>query len=206
MASSFHDVRFPDDIAIGASGGPGFKTDVIEFASGKEQRNIKWSQSRMAWDVSHGVRTQDEMNNLIAFFRNRKGRAYGFRFKDWTDYSVEDSRIATGDGTTRVFQLQKWYNESDTYNGAGTFEKRDITRPVEGTLTIEVNNVPTLAWTCDYSTGLVTFVSAPADGANIQASFEFDVPVRFDTDQMKYNHEAYEIYSWGQIMVIELKE
>ena len=206
MADGFHNVRFPDDISNGATGGPGFKTDIVEFASGKEQRNVKWSQSRMAWDVAHSIRTGEEMDRLVAFFRNRKGRAYGFRFKDWTDYECEMATFATGDGTTRVFQLQKWYNEEDTHEGGTTFEKRNITRPVQGTLTCRVGGIATVAFTCDFDTGLITFTDPPANGAAIQAAFEFDVPCRFDTDQMKYTREAYDIYTWGQILVVEIKE
>lgn len=206
MADAFHNVRFPDDISNGATGGPGFKTDIVEFASGKEQRNVKWSQSRMAWDVAHSIRTGEEMDRLVAFFRNRKGRAYGFRFKDWTDYECEQSRFATGDGETNKFQLSKWYNLDETYEGSATFEKRKITRPVEGTLKLWVNGIATVAFTCDYDTGIVTFADIPPDNAILQAEFEFDVPCRFDTDQMKYTREAYDIYTWGQILVVEIKE
>lgn len=204
MANGFHNVRFPEDISNGATGGPGFKTDIVEFSSGKEQRNVKWSQSRMAWDVAHSIRTGDEMNRLVSFFRNRKGRAYGFRFKDWTDYQCEMRQFATGDGETYIFQLEKWYNDEGTFDG--TFERRKITRPVEGSLSIRINGIATVAFTCDYNTGLVTFADPPDDGAVIAAEFEFDVPCRFDTDQMKYTYEAYDIYTWGQILVVEIKE
>lgn len=207
--AAFHDVRFPDDIAMGAVGGPGFRTDIVEFQSGREQRNIRWSQSRMAWDVAQAIKTQDEMDRLIAFFRNRKGRAYGFRFKDWTDYKCSRRWLATGDGVTKEYQLAKHYalpGTVDHTNTADQYEKRIITRPVPNTLKIWINGVASVAWTCNWNTGRVMFTDAPANGAVIEAEFEFDVPCRFDIDQMKYSMDDYNIYSWGNIIIVELKE
>ena len=103
MATGFHEVRFPDDIAYGASGGPAYATDVVVTGSGFEQRNVRWAQARGKWDVGSGVRNRAHMEALVAFFRARKGRAYGFRYKDWTDFRAMDQIIGTGDGTTSLF-------------------------------------------------------------------------------------------------------
>lgn len=73
---TFHEVRFPDDIAYGATGGPEFATSVVATASGYEQRNINWSSARGRWDVTSGLKKQTQLDTLIAFFRARKGRAY----------------------------------------------------------------------------------------------------------------------------------
>ncbi len=72
----FHDVRFPDAIARGATGGPEYSTDIISVASGFEQRNINWQASRARYDIGTGIRTREQMAEVIAFFRARKGRAY----------------------------------------------------------------------------------------------------------------------------------
>jgi uncharacterized protein DUF2460 len=82
--SGFHEVRFPDNIAYGATGGPEFATTVVVTGAGHEQRNIDWAEARGRWDVASGLKTQAQLDELIAFFRARKGKAYGFRFKDWT--------------------------------------------------------------------------------------------------------------------------
>ena len=37
------------------------------------------------------------------------------------------------------------------------------------------------------------------------ADFEFDVPVRFDSDQMDLTIETYQLGSWGQIQVLEIR-
>jgi hypothetical protein len=97
---AFHEIQFPNDIAYGATGGPEFATSVVATASGYEQRNINWSAARGRWDVASGLKKQTQLDTLIAFFRARKGRAHGFRFKDWTDYKATGQALGTGNGTT----------------------------------------------------------------------------------------------------------
>ncbi len=112
---AFHEIRFPSDIAFGSTGGPEFSTDIIITHSGYEQRNSNWASARARYNVAHGVKTQAQLDTLIAFFRARKGRAHGFRFKDWTDFVANSQTLGTGDGTTTGFQSRKIYQSgSDT--------------------------------------------------------------------------------------------
>ena len=80
---AFHEVQFPDNISRGARGGPQRRTQIVELASGREERNASWSASRRRYDVSYGVRRADDLHAVVAFFEARLGRLYGFRFKDW---------------------------------------------------------------------------------------------------------------------------
>jgi len=121
---SFHEIQFPNDIAYGATGGPEYLTSVVSMASGHEQRNANWSAARGRWDVASGLKHQAQLDMLIAFFRARKGRAYGFRFKDWTDYKAAGQSLGVGDGENKSFQLIKTYS-----SGAGS-EARIITKSV----------------------------------------------------------------------------
>ena len=197
---AFVEVQFPTDISYGSSGGPQYATDIVISQSGYEQRNIGWSQARARYNVAQGVKTQDQLNTLIAFFRARKGRAYGFRFKDWTDYSAAGEAIGTGDGSATMFQLQR------TYSSGMVDEVRSVTKPVSGTVQVYVNGVVQSAGiTVDTTTGNVTFAAAPASGAAITADFEFDVPVRFDTDRMSASLDAYGINSWMDIPLVEVR-
>ncbi len=197
---AFHSVRFPDDISYGSRGGPAYSTDVVMAISGHEQRNSNWAQARARYNVAHGVKNQEQLDALIAFFRARKGRAHGFRFKDWTDYSMTAEVIGTGDGATTEFQLTK------SYESGGEYDVRDITKPVSGTVNIYVNGIEQLSgWTMDYTTGIVTFSSAPAAELIIAADAEFDVPVRFDTDQLSASLDAYGLRSWSDITLIEIR-
>jgi len=197
---AFHDVRFPVDIAYGSTGGPEYSTEIVVTHSGYEQRNINWSSARAKYNVAHGVKTQPQLDNLIAFFRARKGRAHGFRFKDWTDYQATNQLIGTGNGVQTAFQLSK------TYSSGNITELRSITKPVSVSEKIYLNSVLQLAgYTVDYSTGVVTFTSAPANTVLVQSDFEFDVPVRFDTDKLSAALDTYGAHSWNDIPIIETR-
>jgi uncharacterized protein (TIGR02217 family) len=199
--SGFHDVQFPTDISYGASGGPGFSTSVIASVSGFERRNVNWSKARGRWNVAHGLKRREQIAALIAFFRARYGRAYGFRFKDWSDFQATSSFIGTGDSTTKTFNLQKIYS-----SGAESFTRK-ITRPVQDTLKIYRDGVEaSTGWSVDDATGLVTFTSAPAVDVAVTADFEFDVPARFDTDQMDISIETYDLARWSEIPIVEIRE
>jgi len=283
--------RFPENISRGASGGPGYQTDVVVVASGHEKRNITWPLGRARYDVAHGVRTQVQMDALVAFFRAMKGRAHGFRFKDWADFQCTSAQgvLGTGNGTgSPTYQLGKVY-------AAGALnEIRSIQKPVAGQVAIQRNGSPVTFGTgagqvaVDTTTGIVTFVadaqasassitvgatttvvlatnpgplvagqrlwlsgftgagaalvnnlahtinsitgSGPFTfvlatntagatitlGAGIGRDFpqvadaltwsgQFDVPVRFDIDQMAVSIESFQLYSWGQIPLVEIR-
>ncbi len=198
---SFSDIRFPESIAYGSSGGPLFSTDIVTTESGHERRNSNWSVARARYNVAHGVKTKQQMDALIAFFRARKGRALGFRFKDWSDYQCMNEQLAIGDGSTTQFQMVKHYASGDD------IQIRKITRPTIDNFTIYINQ-QTLSsgYILDNSTGIITFDTAPATASVITADFEFDVPVRFDSDAMETSLDAYGIHSWANISLIEIRE
>jgi uncharacterized protein (TIGR02217 family) len=198
--TGFHDVRFPPDISYGASGGPGYSTSVITVSSGHERRNSNWQAARGKWNVAHGLKKREQVAALIAFFRARRGRAYGFRFKDWTDFQGLAQVIGTGNGSLKTFQLVK------NYASGGIIESRIITKPVSGSVKVYRNGaLATSGVSVDAATGVVTFTTAPANGVIVTADYEFDVPARFDTDQMDITIETYALGSWGQIPVIEIR-
>jgi len=168
---------------------------------GYEQRKVNWSQARAVYNVAHGVKTQTQLDTLIAFFRARKGRGDGFRFKDWADYQVTGQSIGTGNGTNRVFQLVK------SYSSGSTSETRTISKPVAGTVNMYLNGTlqSGSAYTLDTTTGLVTFTTAPGSGVAVSADFQFDVPVRFDTDRLAATLDAYGSNSWHDIPLVEIR-
>lgn len=197
---AFVEVQFPADIAYGSSGGPEYATDIVASQSGYEQRNVNWEQARARYNVAHGVKTKAQLDALIAFFRARKGRAHGFRFKDWTDYQATTEALGTGDGVTTQFQLVKRY-----VSGAVT-ELRTITKPVSGTVQIYKNAVlQSSGVSVNTTTGIVTFTVAPTIGQAITATYQFDVPVRFDTDKLSASLDAYGIHSWLDIPLVEVR-
>ena len=201
---TIEEVQFPTDISYGATGGPEYSTDIVETFGGHEQRNVNWSAARASYDVSHGVKTKTQLDALIAFFRARRGRAVGFRFKDWSDYSVSAQNIGTGDGAETDFQLVK------TYTSGSVTVSRTITKPVNGTVNIYLDAVlQGGGYTLDTTTGIVSFTVAPGVDVVVTSDFEFDVPVRFDTDSLDISLDAINsgelIGSWNNIPVIEVR-
>lgn len=197
---SFVEVRFPEAISYGSSGGPEYSTEVVATAGGHEQRNVNWQSARARYNVAHGVKTQSQLDSLIAFFRARKGRAHGFRFKDWSDYRASAQALGTGNGATPTFQLVKKYT-----NGNVT-ETRTVTKPVTGTVSVYLNAVlQASGWSVNTATGVVTFSSAPGSGVAVTADFEFDVPARFDTDRLSTVLDAYGVYSVLDVPIVEIR-
>jgi uncharacterized protein (TIGR02217 family) len=199
---AFHDVRFPPTIAYGATGGPGFSTDVVTLRSGREKRNGNWSLPRRQWDVAHGLKNQGDLDILLAFFLARHGRLHSFRFKDWSDFRMPRQAIGVGDGATLEFALVKAYADPGGYT---TF--RAITKPVDGSVQVWLDGAPQAeGWACDHASGLVTFSVAPGAEVIVEAACEFDVHARFDTDDMRTRIDTYALYSWGQIPIVEIRE
>jgi uncharacterized protein (TIGR02217 family) len=208
MSGSFHEVLFPTDISYGSKGGPKFKTDIFTADSGFEKRNIDWSQIRAEYEVEHGIKSQAQMDRLTAFFYARRGRAYAFRFKDWNDFRLSAQTIGFGDGSTTEFQIVKSYTSAQLQSNQAWGYTRKITKPVWGTIAgVTVGGVVKTSpadYTVDYTTGKITFVAAPAAGAEIIiGAGEFHIPVRFDTDHLDTTHEFWMTQSWPNIGLIE---
>ncbi|MDD5585631.1 MAG: DUF2460 domain-containing protein [Alphaproteobacteria bacterium] len=191
---AFDEVQFPLKAGFGANGGPQFSTEVITIDGGFERRNQNWSQARRRFDARTGVRSAIDAALLSAFFHARAGRARGFRLKDWSDFSSaadgaanpnwDDQIIGTGDGETIAFQLVK------NYGSGSVVHRRAIRKPGEGSVVIGVDGEQVeTGWTVNTATGLVTFAAPPAFGQTVTAGFQFDVPVRFDTDQLRVTAE-----------------
>jgi uncharacterized protein (TIGR02217 family) len=210
MATGFHEVRFPLRLALGTSGGPVRRTDIVNLSNGRENRNNRWRDARRHYDAGSGLRSIDDLYAVLSFFEARSGQLYGFRFRDPVDFrsgppgraiTASDQPIGTGDGTTATFQLIK------TYGDAGGASVREITKPVAGTLLVSVNGaaVPSAHVALETSSGRVTFLPGrvPAAGAIIRAGFEFDVPVRFDTDRIDIDLAQFQA---GRIPTIPLVE
>jgi len=205
---TFHEIRFPTAIAFHSSGGPQRKTEIVTLGSGFEERNAVWANSRRSYDAGYGVKTLDGIHAVIAFFEARMGRLYGFRFKDFSDFkscspgaavTPADQAIGTGNGTTTTFQLAKTYT-----SGAASWQ-RTIKKPVSATVRVAKAGAEQMSgWSVDTTTGIVTFAAAPAGGAAITAGFEFDTPVRFDTDSLAINLANFAAGEIPSIPIVEI--
>jgi uncharacterized protein (TIGR02217 family) len=207
---NFHEVRFPAALSAGSSGGPERRTDIVELSSGFEERNSPWAHSRRRYDAGLSIRSLDDLAEVIAFFEARHGRLYGFRWKDWADHrscrpsaqpAASDQLLGTGDGQGRVFRLRKAYR-----SGSQQYI-RPVTKPVAGTVRIAIAGValPAAAFTMDAANGTVTLAAAPLTGADVTAGFEFDVPVRFDTDLISASLASLTAGEIPSIPVVEVR-
>lgn len=198
---SFHEVSFPEDLSEGSIGGPEFKTEVVVLASGHEKRNQNWTYERERWQVAYGVKTVADLQALLTFFKARRGRLHGFRFKNPDDFTATLETLGTGDGSTTEFQLVK------TYSSGGETHTREITKPVSGTVDVFLDSVQQSESevSVDTTTGIVTFSAAPSSGEVVTATFEFDVPVRFDTDHLPINLTTYLARS-ADVPLIEIRQ
>jgi uncharacterized protein (TIGR02217 family) len=206
----FHEVRFPLRLALGASGGPVRRTDIVNLSNGREQRNQRWRDSRRRFDGGSGVKSLADLYAVMEFFEARGGQLYGFRFRDPLDWkscapdrspSPSDQLIGSGDGVTSSFDLVKTYGDS-----GGRWVRR-IVKPVEGTVAVSLDGtvLPASTYGVDAATGTVAFAAdrIPAAGSTIRAGFEFDVPVRFETDRIEINLAH---FNAGRIPAIPLTE
>lgn len=208
---SFHEIRFPANLSFGSVGGPERRTEVVTLANGFEERNTPWEHSRRRYDAGIGMRSLDDVELLIAFFEARRGQLHAFRWKDWSDYksglpsadpAFTDQIIGWGDGVTTAFQLIKTYR-----SGLDTYE-RPIQKPVDGTVKLGLQGDPQIEGTqysVDLTTGVVTFVTAPEDGAEVTAGYEFDVPVRFDTDRVHTSVASFQAGEAPNVPVVEVR-
>lgn len=192
--TDFVEVQFPTDISYGATGGPMFMTDVVSTLSGHEQRNSKWVQARAKYNVASGIKTEMQWLALIAFFRARLGKAVGFRFKDWSDYKGENQPLNSLGGND--YQMVKQY-----ISGAVVHE-REITKPVAGTVKLYKDSIlQASGWSVDTSTGIIT----TALTGTLTVDYEFDIPVRFDTDELALSIDSFDAGSWSSIPLIEVR-
>lgn len=206
---AFHEVRFPANLSFGSVGGPERRTEIVTLANGYEERNSPWAHSRRRYDAGLGLRSLDDVAALVAFFEARGGQLHAFRWKDWADFKScapkaepghLDQTLGMGDGARQVFALRK------AYQSGGQTYWRPIAKPVAGSVRVSIDRrqmVELEAWAVDVATGLVTFADPVPDGAEVRAGFEFDVPVRFDTDRIAVSVASFQA---GDVPVVPVAE
>lgn len=201
---AFADVSFPLSIGREASVETVTSTAIASGAGGWEQRNSEWAEARLTFDAGPGLRSDQDLAQLIAFFRARRGPAQGFRFRDPMDdssaatsehISPHDQTLGVGDTTGTSFPLLKHY---------GGVSRR-ITRPVSGTVRVAIDGIETSAWSLG-PLGLVEMDDPPAAGSVVTAGFQFDVPVRFAEDRLTISRATFQAGEAVSVPLIEVRE
>jgi uncharacterized protein (TIGR02217 family) len=205
IVEAFADVRFPIALGREAMVAPEFSTAIVTTANGVEQRNADWADARLRFDAGPGVRSEAELQELIVFFRARRGAAVAFRLEDPLDHSSSgmtgtpeptDQLIGEGNGARTDFALVK------DYGG----QVRRITRPVSGSVRVAVGGEEqTSGWLLG-AKGIVSFVEPPAEAAPVTAGFRFDVPVRFAEDRLEVSSATFLAGEAPSVPLIEVRE
>jgi uncharacterized protein (TIGR02217 family) len=205
--NDFDDIQFPIAIGQGATASANFSTSVVTTVSGFEKRNSDWSNAQMEYDAGPGIRSEDELQSLIRFFRARRGAAKAFRFRDPFDHSSNgmidpptslDQQIGIGNNQSVQFQLTKKYGDDD-------FQERPITQPVVSSLTVAVDGQVATNWSLE-PLGQILFDEPPASEAIITAGFLFDVPVRFSSDQLEVSRATFQAGDIPEVRLLEVRE
>lgn len=210
--STFHDVVFPIAVSFGATGGPERRNEIVELMSGRETRNARFVHARRRYDAGTGLRSADDLYDVLAFFEARRGSLHAFRFRDPFDMKSGrpeaeptplDQPIGTGDGVAAEFQLAKTYGEGDDAY------VRPVTKPVAGSVKVAVDGdegEEGAAFAVDAATGIVTFLPGhvPGEGAVVTAGFAFHVPVRFDTDRIEASLASFRAGTVPTIPLVEV--
>jgi uncharacterized protein (TIGR02217 family) len=209
---AFHEVRLPARLAFGSTGGVERRTEVVTLGSGFERRSSPWAMGRRRYLIGANLRSLADMAELTAFFEARRGRLYGFRFRDFADFAscapggtpgAEDQVLGVGDGMRTTFPLSKRYGDG----GAGEAVERPITKPVAGSVRVAVSGVELAggAFSVDVTTGEVRLDAAPAVGVEVTAGFLFDTPVRFDADRLEVTLESFDAGRMAAVPLIEVR-
>lgn len=169
--------RLTKRVEVGANRIDEEDIETVTTDGGNEVRNARTSGSLLRFEVGFPISKRDNATYLEvrSAFKVCRGSLHSFKFRDWDDYQATDQQFGEGDGTTTVFSLYKNYAfGSESYS-------RRIYQPVTP-IALKKDGVAVVSgYSVSYTTGVVTFSVAPADGAVLTWTGEFDVPVRFDS-------------------------
>lgn len=205
----FHNVSLPDEVQYGSSFGPSFATTVQGGQSGHEVRIAGPEQAKRRLALVKDLQSSEEAATLKSFALGRRGAWASFRVKDWSDYSSAengvsppsntDQLLGTGDGSNRLFYLQKTYDQ----DGPLPYIER-IKHYVDGTLLVALDGSPTAAFTVN-ADGVITFTTAPGLGVVVTAGFEYDVAGRFESNYetwVRLQADSYDNWSAKEIAIV----
>ena len=163
----------------GWEGGPEFQTRIITLLNGRERRNADWAQPRHRYSAPFLNISRDAFREIKRMFLVCQGQLHAFRFRDELDYQAQDEQFGVGDGTTTRFQLSKVSFVDEVAYSRNVYA---LTVPPS----VEVNGAGVSALEADMDRGVIEFDVAPAAGALLTWSGEFDIWVRFSQDYLPF--------------------
>lgn len=205
--------RFPisesQDIVVNLT----FSTTVLTDGSGGEERNINWQSPLLSYDLQQMLVRKKQLDDIINFFKEARGAATAFRYRDWSDYLITPQPKVTkygsfcvgflfppADGIRTEFGLVKQYIVPNCTH------LRGILLPDPDTVTIydeQLNPIPSTEWV--FNAGKFIFTTSPAKG-QLFVDAEFDVPVTFGGDEFQHRIKATKDGNAYSIKGLQLEE
>jgi uncharacterized protein (TIGR02217 family) len=178
------DARMSEKAERGFSVVRGSSTRVKDLKNGHERRNANWTGRKRRYTARYAGWTFEMREDLIAQNEVAEGMLYSFRFKDWLEWRVTGQSLGVAPSGTAAVQLVK------TYTKGSTTKTRNITKPRGSTVTVYQadgsGNPVAKPGTLDENTGLFTPSTAWTAGRALTWTGEFDVCVRFATDEPEF--------------------
>lgn len=197
---SYINIKFPEDMALGAIAGPEFSTAIFESNNGKEYRLQNFQESKIRYFLSFNAIKEQKMQELLSFFRIVQGRSQSFRFKDWLDYKIEKQIVATADGISTEFPIIKQYQIGEN------IYFRNITKPLLEHFQVWLADKKLKdGYSLNTEKGILCFTTPPKKGTKIMISCQFDIEARFDNDMLEIAIEGQNLYNVSNLKIIEVK-
>lgn len=163
---------------------PIWDTSVQSAMSGKETRIARQTYPRWQWELSYNVLrsgSYNELQQLAGFFNARQGMFDSFLYQDADDYSVTAQAIGQGNGSNKIFPL---------YRSFGGFLE-----PVLAPQTVSAVYINGVVQSSGWSVsswgattpGVITFTTAPSNGAAVTADFTYYFPCRMSEDSVPFS-------------------
>lgn len=173
------ETRLSSRVEAGFSVVPARRTTLVPLRNGHEYRNAQWSMSKRRYSGAYANWTRAMRDELLNVWEAADGPTFAFLFKDWNDYNVTAQSLGNAPSGSTAVQLVK------TYTFGSRTGTRTITRPRSATLTVYQSGVAKPG-TVSATTGLFTPDTAWTEGEPLTADFEFDVVVRFESDEIEF--------------------
>lgn len=178
------DARLSPRVEAGFSAVVGSSTRVTTKKNGHERRNGNWTAKKRRYTARYAAFTRAERAELLDHVEVTDGRLYSFLFKDWNDYSVTGQSLGVAPSGTTAVQLVKTYTRGSTTKTRTIYKPRSL-----GFVLYQDDGAGTpvaKAGTLDTLTGLFTPSTSWTAGRALTWTGEFDVCVRFLTDEPEF--------------------
>lgn len=177
-----------------------WSTDISTTKSGLETATGNWAfpryDFRLPFEFLRADATQ-ELQAIEDLFAQMGGRRDNFLYDDKTCNTVIGQQLGVGDGSNKQFQALRQIK-----SGGFVMPVYDLKA---GSLKVYVNGVQaTTGWTVD-GNGLITFATAPANGAAITANFGFYFRVRFTEDSAELEYFLYQLWRMQELKLTGIK-